>query len=111
MILMDVIAAATENIPFIDNSSVLTVGIVIQVFGIVGLTWKIAQLNTELQVRLHRLEYDANNLGEKLRECLILIEKLSNSIEEQKKKLNELINVTNSSQFADLDKYSWRDRE
>lgn len=97
---MDVI---TANIPVIDSNSVLTMGIVIQVFGIAGLTWKIAQLNTELQVRLHRLEYDANNLGEKLRECLILIEKLSMSLEGQKKKLNELINVTNSSQFADLE--------
>lgn len=94
---MDITAlAATENIPIIDNSSVLTVGIVIQVFGIAGLTWKIAQLNTELQVRLHRLEYDANNLAEKMRECLAMMD-------HQKKKINELVNLFNSSQLTDIE--------
>lgn len=103
MILMDVIAAAAESIPSIDNSSVLTVGIVIQVFGIAGLTWKIAQLNTELQVRLHRLEYDANNIAEKIRETVILIERQHTAIDNQKKKLNELINLVNSNQLMDVE--------
>lgn len=78
------------NAPYIDNSSILTVGFVIQIFAVVGLTWKIAQINTELQLRLHRLEYDLNNIADKLRSALDVQEK-------QKKVLNNLICTVNEN--------------
>lgn len=55
------------NAPIIDNSSILTVGLLGQFCAIATLIWKIAQVNTELQIRLHRMEYDINNLADKIR--------------------------------------------
>ena len=55
------------NLPYVDNSSILTVGLLGQFCAIATLIWKIAQVNTELQIRLHRMEYDINNLAEKIR--------------------------------------------
>lgn len=80
--MFEIIITTVPNAPYIDNSSVLTVGFVIQVFAVVGLTWKIAQLNTELQLRLHRLEYDLNNIAEKTRLCLDAIERHKNALNE-----------------------------
>lgn len=97
------VASGADQVPFIDNTSVLTVGIVLQIFGIAGLTWKIAQLNTELQVRLHRLEYDANNIASKVRDNLVMIEKQNTSIEVHKKKLNDLIGLINQNNLTDVD--------
>jgi len=78
------IAQAHANTPYIDNSSFLTVGFVLQIFAVMGLTWKLAQVNTSLEVRLHRMEYDMDNLANKMRE---LVAKEEN----HKKKLNEMI--------------------
>lgn len=84
------------NVPYIDNSSVLTVGFVMQVFAVVGLTWKLAQINTALEVRLHRLEYDINNLANKLREAIdTQANKLKEAIDTQekhKKTINTIVN-------------------
>lgn len=85
------------NAPYIDNSSVLTIGFVIQIFAVVALTWKLAQVNTELQLRLHRLEYDLNNIADKLRTALDILEK-------HKKTLNNIICVANAnSEECDID--------
>ena len=84
------------NIPFIDNSSVLTVGIVIQVFAVAALTWKVAQLNTELQIRLNRLEYDIKNIADKVREN-------SSNQERQKKALNKLIQLQSAEHDEKMD--------
>lgn len=78
------------NMPYIDNSSVLTVGFVLQIFAVVGLTWKTAQLNTELQLRLHRLEYDMNNIADKIRSNTDMIER-------HKRTLNNVICTMNSN--------------
>lgn len=93
------IAAAehfNNNAPYIDNSSVLTIGFVIQIFAVVGLTWKLAQVNTELQLRLARLEYDMNNIADKLRSSLEMIER-------EKKSLNDVISVVNQNHSCDID--------
>lgn len=92
----DWIAQAQINTPYIDNSSVLTIGFVIQIFAVVGLTWKLAQVNTELQLRLARLEYDMNNIADKLRSSLKMIER-------EKKTLNDLISVVNQNHSCDID--------
>lgn len=85
------------NAPYIDNSSVLTIGFVIQIFAVVGLTWKIAQINTELQLRLHRLEYDLNNIADKLRTALDMLEK-------HKRTLNDVIcSVNSTDKDCDID--------
>ena len=84
------LAQAHVNAPYIDNSSVLTIGFVIQIFAVVGLTWKLAQVNTELQLRLHRLEYDLDNIAEKLRSNIDLLER-------HKKILNDLICVAHAT--------------
>lgn len=86
------------NAPYIDNSSVLTIGFVIQIFAVVGLTWKIAQINTELQLRLHRLEYDLNNIADKVRLTLDMLEK-------HKKALNDVIcRVNVNDENCDIDR-------
>lgn len=89
------LAQAPHNIPYIDNSSVLTIGFIIQIFAVVGLTWKLAQVNTELQLRLHRLEYDMNNIADKTRTSLDLLER-------HKRTINDLICTINSN-YEDCD--------
>lgn len=90
-------AVSSTNIPYIDNSSVLTLGFVVQIFAVVGLTWKLAQINTELQLRLHRLEYDLNNIADKLRTALDILEK-------HKKTLNDVIcSVNSNDENCDID--------
>lgn len=84
------------NTPYIDNSSILTVGFVMQIFAVVGLTWKIAQINTELQLRLHRLEYDLDNIAEKMRIILDVVDR-------HKKTLNDVICIVNANQDSDID--------
>lgn len=91
------LAETTLNTPYIDNSSVLTVGFLMQIFAVVAMTWKMAQINTELQLRLHRLEYDLNNIAEKLRLAIDLLER-------HKKTLNDIISIVNSNdETCDID--------
>lgn len=85
------------NAPYIDNSSVLTIGFVMQIFAVVGLTWKLAQVNTELQLRLHRIEYDLNNIAEKIRLAL-------DTLERHKRALNDIICSVNANEDCDIDR-------
>ena len=88
---------SSANVPYIDNSSVLTLGFVVQICAVVGLTWKLAQINTELQLRLHRLEYDVNNIADKLRITLDILEKY-------KRTLNDVIcSVNATDKDCDID--------
>lgn len=91
------LAQAHINAPYIDNSSVLTIGFIMQIFAVVALTWKTAQLNTELQLRLARLEYDLNNIAEKLRMAL-------DGLDRHKKVLNDVIcSVNSQDENCDID--------
>ena len=98
------LAQTHVNAPYIDNSSVLTVGFVLQIFAVVVLVWKVAILNTELQLRLHRLEYDLDNLAQKIREIFLKIELQNDMLNLYKKKMNDIIcEVRTTDEDCDID--------